>query len=527
MDATPPLEPAIGYVRVSMAHEETISPEVQRSANEAAAARDGCYIAKPIEELDVSGRGFGRKGVQEAITDVQNGTLVNGQPLRRVYVWKFSRFGRNAKWNAVYVDEMEKIGGRLISATEPVDARTPIGRFSRGMIWQVDEFYSDLVGENWKNAHARRRRSGLPHNGNPRFGYLYHHRATERTRCPQGCGLGTCETGYVPDAATRDHAAGMFASYIKGTSVLKIAVALNQVGLRTAAGKVWDQRAVRKYMDSGFGAGLLCVHDPACDHLTPEAALRCKRKVLIPGTHDALILPEVWQEYQRQRDSRRYLPPRVEAPLYPLSGLVRCGRCGSPMNACGMRYKGTRKPGYMYQCTKYMKSRECKGTWIARHRVEDVVVAWLFGFSESIEKAARAERGRIKVRATADLDRKRLEAQIGSYSRDLTSLAIKLARDLVPEEAYVRARDELLTGQAAAKEALSQLRPPPADTGPFTEVAVGLAAEWVTFPPDQRRAMLGEMVTRIEIQSHGKSRGSGRATIAITATWGEVYFYSI
>jgi len=525
MGDTPPLEPAIGYIRVSMAHEETISPDVQRAANERQAAADGCYIPDEwqIEELDVSGRGFGRKGVQRAIAAIRDGAEASGRPLRRVYVWKYSRFGRNAMLTAVYNGQIEEAGGQLTSSTEPVDARTAIGRLTRGMIWQLDEFYSDLVGENWRNAHAARRRDGLPHNGNPRFGYLYHHRATERTRCPQGCGTGECETGYVPDPVTREHAAGMFASYISGMSVLKIAVALNKLGLQTAAGKAWDQRAVRKYMDSGFAAGLLVVHDPECDHPASEAAQACKRKVHIPGAHEAIIKPEAQAEYQRQRDARRHLPARAETPLYPLTGLVRCGRCGSPLNAHGMNYKGTGKPGYLYQCSRYILSRECKGTWIARHRVEDVVLAWLSGFAADVEKAAKAERGRARARQTAGLDRRRLEAQVGRLDRDLTGLAIQLARELVPEAVYIKARDELLADQAAAKEALAELKPPAPDPAPFVQVAVDLVARWVTFPPEGRRALLAKMIDHVTVTSHGK----GRARVEITAAWGEVGFYDI
>src|SRR6185312_2515811 len=318
-----PLEPAVGYVRVSMAREEMVAPQLQRAAIEDRCRRDGSYIAEWIEELDVSGREFAREGVQRAIGLVRDGTY------RRVYVWKYSRFGRNATYVGVHVGEMEAAGGQLISATEDVDASTAAGKFARGMLWRVDEFYSDVVGENWKEAHAKRRREGLPHNGTPRFGYLYHRATTTRSRCPLGCDIGKCVTGYVPDPVTREHAAGMFTSYTAGTSVLKIAVGLNRLGLLTPAGKAWDQRAVRQYMDSGFAAGFLRVHDPACEHANQKAALACKRKVLIPGAHEPVIGEPVWAEYQRQRGARRYLPPRVESPVYPLTGLVKCGRCGS------------------------------------------------------------------------------------------------------------------------------------------------------------------------------------------------------
>jgi len=513
-----PLLPAIGYIRVSQAREEMVSPELQRTANEQQAARDGYYIAKWIEELDVSGRGFGRKGVQEAIADVRDGTLIDGQPVRRVYVWKYSRFGRDATLNGVYSAQIEEVGGELVSSTEPVDARTASGKLHRGIIWQFDEYTSNQIGENWKEAHARRHKNGLPHNGNPRFGYLYHS-SPVTGRCRQGCEPGMCRTGYVPDPGISPHVEQMFASYNDGVSVLKIAVHLNGLGLYTPAGKPWNQAAVRKYMDSGFAAGLLAVRDPGCDC----GRKNCTHKTHVPGAHEAIISEEVWKEYQRQRAARRNLPPRVETPVYPLAGLVRCGRCGGPLNAHGMIYRGVRKPGYLYQCATYMRSRGCKGTWIARHRVEEVVYKWLLTFGEEIGEAAKAERGRVRVRETTGLDRRRLESQARKIDGDLTSLAIQLARKLVPEDVYLRARDELLAGRATVSAALEALPSPLPDKRPIVALSAALADEWDTIPPDMKQKMLSSMISRVEVQSHG----SGRAAIRIVSAWDEAYFYNI
>jgi hypothetical protein len=280
---------------------------------------------------------------------------------------------------------------------------------------------------------------------------------------------------------------------------------------------------VRKYMDSGFAAGFLRVHDPACDHPTSEAAQRCKRKVLVPGAHEPIITGDVWAEYRRQRGLRAKLPAWVESPVYPLAGMVRCGRCGAQMNAHGMRDRGVRKPGYLYQCTRYARSRQCKGTWIARHRVEDVVLAWLAQFAADIEQAAKAERGRARVRRTAEADRKRLAARAARLDADLTNLAIRLARDLIPEDTYVKARDRLLAEQRTVTDALDAIAPPAPGPAPLAEAAAGLLEGWPGFRPERQRALLAEMIDHVSVVSHGK----GRATVTITARWGEVWSQDI
>ena len=513
----PPV-PSVGYIRVSMAREEMISPELQRAAIEDKAARDGADIREWIEELDVSGRGFGRKGVQHAIGLVRDGVV------RRVYVWKYSRFGRNATYVGVFVGEMEAAGGQLVSATEDIDPRTAAGKFARGMLWQVDEFVSNNIGEQWKEAHARRRRNGLPHNGASRFGYLYHRPTSNRATCPQGCAKEKCQIGYVPDPFTAEAAAWAYEAYNSGTSVLKIAVALNGRGFVTGTGKPWDQRSLRRYMDSGFCAGLIRVHEESCrcslDH--------CPKKELKPGAHAPVISDETWAEYGRQRKERKHDPPRVEAAVYPLAGLIRCGLCGGPMHAHGMVYKRKdgpeRQPGYIYQCSQYMKSRGCAGAWVTRHRVEAAVREWLMSFGKDAERLAAAKRGRARVRGAATADRTRLAADAARTESELAELTLQLARKIVEPADYAVARDRLKARRdevAAALEAVSAAAVRTAE--PPARTAADLDRGWDTLAAKTRQVALRRLVGRIEVHSAGK----GKASITVVSTWGEVYVLDV
>jgi hypothetical protein len=129
----------------------------------------------------------------------------------------------------------------------------------------------------------------------------------------------------------------------------------------------------------------------------------------------------------------------------------------------------------------------------------------------------------MKKRATADLDRKRLTSQVEKADAALTRLAIQLARELVDEDTYRAAKAELDATRAQAKAYLDALAPPPPDTAPLRQVAAGLVKEWGTLSPAARRGILGEMIDHVTVTSHGKSR----ATIEVTAVWGEVTVYDI
>lgn len=80
-------------------------------------------------------------------------------------MYKYHRFGRNVQQLLAHVEEVESLGGRVLSATEPIDASTAMGNFSRTTQFAMAEMYSRQIGEGWKRAHAHRVGKGLPGSG--------------------------------------------------------------------------------------------------------------------------------------------------------------------------------------------------------------------------------------------------------------------------------------------------------------------------------------------------------------------------
>jgi site-specific DNA recombinase len=119
-------------------------------------------------------------------------------------VWKFSRFGRNRFGFVVNLDRVERAGGRLVSVTEPADPETSVGRFTHDMLVSLVAMESDRFGELWKEALAWRLAQGLPHTGDPRFGFI-HHKCGSQAVTGAGCGRsGTRRTRNVgPRTAVR------------------------------------------------------------------------------------------------------------------------------------------------------------------------------------------------------------------------------------------------------------------------------------------------------------------------------------
>ncbi|MEU1724503.1 recombinase family protein [Nonomuraea sp. NPDC005692] len=76
-----------------------------------------------MEDLDVSGRNFQRT-IMAAISQAAKGAA------KAILVCKYSRFGRNRMGNQLNLARLETAGGELVSATEEVDGKTAVGKFT-------------------------------------------------------------------------------------------------------------------------------------------------------------------------------------------------------------------------------------------------------------------------------------------------------------------------------------------------------------------------------------------------------------
>jgi site-specific DNA recombinase len=455
---------AAGYIRVSMAREEMVSPALQRQAIEDHCKRRGYVLGDVVEDLDATGRNFARAGVQKVIEQIE------ARAADVVVVWKYSRFGRDRKGWAVNLDRVESVGGRLESATEDVDSTTSTGRFTRGMLAEISAWESERIGDQWKEAQSRRLRMGLPHSGGPRFGYVYDK-----------------ATGYTPDAVSGPVLADLYARYIAGEGFQQLAISLNRSGARTMRGGRWTATTLMRQLDSGFAAGLL---QTGTRRGTPEHQ---------PGGHPPLIATATWEAYLRQRNRLRRMPPRARHPIYPLTGLVKCGLCGSALAVYSKRDRaGVMQAAYMYRCTGWQHGA-CSGVWITRAAVERAVLAEVAEHVKSIDARAATKTARVAARTRARADRARLLREQQRLAKTLAQLTVQVASGLVPEQAYRDAREELEAQQAELVTQLADVVDDDERLGANPTALQGLLREWDILEPHVRRDALADFVRRVEI----------------------------
>lgn len=468
---------ALGLVRVSKERDGMVAPEVQQVAIADYCAARGYQLVEVREGLDQSGsraRSAWWPTLDTAVADVEAGDF------DVIVAWKFSRVARHRLRWAVAIDRVEAVGGRVESATEQVDTSTSTGRFTRGMLAELQAFEAERIGEIWKEVHARRVKAGRPANGKPRFGYTYDLE----------------QKLHVPDPETGPVLADLYRRYVAGESVYQLVRWLNGHGWRTTTGGMWSDRSLRRVLDSGFASG----------RFTADG-------VLYDGVHQPLITSRVWQAYLDARVDRRSRPARVERSQYVLSGLVRCGRCGGSMVAG--QYGSSKAPKYRCKAGKESGPEVCTGGYVMAAYVEGKVLEWLESIAGDVDEAATAALEAKATRTAARSDARRLARQVASTEQALARLAVQNAERPLPASVYEQAHAELVDQleqlRAAHDEADRQSRRVEAEPA---RAAAGLVKGWERRPVEHRREVLRRLISRVVVWT-----GRPRAVVEVTPTW--------
>lgn len=463
---TPPR--AVAYLRQSVAREESISLELQETACRDYAVRSGYQVVDVVADPGISGRTWKRPGVQRVLAMVEAGEV------DVVLLWKWSRLSRSRRDWAIAADRVEVAGGRIESATESVDVATSVGRLARGVLTEFAAFESERIGEQWKEVHERRRKLGLPAQGGDRFGYRRNGDL------------------YVADEITGPVLARMFAAFVAGDGFSRIAADLNRQGVRTLHGGVWARDRVTKVLDSGFGAGQI---------VTGRGA----NATWVAGAQPPVVDEQLWAQYVVARERRRGVATTSSAPKYPLSGLLRCGDCGSPMHAARMG----RVSGYGFVCARWAATNEGRCVSVSRAKAERVVLDWLAMLASDVDAVAAREHARAAAQIVATSDAQVLARRIVALDEQLNRLTGGWSQGLVPDAAYRATRDEVAVARAALVVDLAAVEGDIAARGqPVAPVARTLLGEWDVLPVAKRRQLLGDLLSAVVVVRPPRRGGS-------------------
>ncbi|MFJ3591921.1 recombinase family protein [Streptomyces sp. NPDC090231] len=489
---------AIIYVRVSRYRDkdEKISPELQIDACNTLAEREGMVVIDVLQDLNLSGKYFAKRQVEQIIQRIKRGEA------DVVLVWRWSRFGRDATLSSYNIKRLEQAGGEIRAAKEDIDTSSSGGRLGRNTHLIVAEYEVDRSRESWMETHDHRRNRGVTHDGQLRFGYGKCRRPLEGdpdSRCEK-CRVGALHVEESEAAYVRE----MFERLSAGEPMNRIVVDMTARGLRTREGAVLTIGKWYRMLDSGYQAGYVRHQPTKYRKELGSSHVDAPGIEWIKGIHDPLVPEDLWTAYKARRGSKSG-SSRDNAPAHSVTGLIYCDLCGWRMVSGSTKYK--RKNGdsgisVFFRCSAKVRGATCTGGTVLLTVVEEAVRSFLASRvtqeGDTIAAASARETAATPVARPVEVDQ---YAQLNERNAELERLVTLYTKGMIKLESYEHRYRELTDAIAKLEAQIEQRESVPVPAvAPSPQVFRGILTEWEGLEAWAKRQALSMVVHRIAVR---------------------------
>jgi site-specific DNA recombinase len=509
--APPPLasytgKPAGALIRLSAMPpvHDPFSPDNQRRLCHQAAERNGEYVPPEYEfkELDVSARKDRlRRGLEAALR-----LLLTGK-IKTLYVAKLDRLSRRGMGHVgLILDELEKVGGRIVFVADGLDTSQPGARPIIAILAEQARSESDNTSWRVGQWHLHNRRHGVWNQQRP-YGYVVDNGRLKPhpTEAPI---VRRMKDDFLGGASLRGIARWLNDEGIKPPGVVHAEEA-RAAGRRAKGprGDSWYATTVRKVLSQPAIAALVSnkrklVYD---EHGEPISA----GEGIATMAERARILAELERRsvMARQGAAGRF-GKRTGAGRpaeHLLVGFVRCGECG----AAAVRQPSS--GAFYYRCSRKRDGARCRGAQIAEKYLEDVVVSRLRVRLAALEPGdplldEMAERWFAQKLPDQEADRRVLEdGREAAKARiaDLYAARYQRGEFSSPDEiaTYDHLMQRLREQRDAAEAALAKLPPrPELDAAALLDGELSMDT-WPELLVARQRLILGLVVHQVWVFS--------------------------
>lgn len=327
------MKTAAAYIRVSTEDQAEYSPDSQLKIIRSYVKEHDMILPDDyiFSDEGISGRQADKRpGFQQMIA----ASKIKPTPFDCVIVWKFSRFARNRLESMTYKKVLEKNNISVISISEPIGDE-PTAIIMESIIEAMDEYYSiNLSGEVKRGLNEKFSR-GEPITPPP-LGYKF-------------------ENGvFVPEEAEASFVKMIYNDYLSGLSAYKIAKKLNNMGIRSKKGNLFERQTIEYILTNPVYTGKLRKSKSSKERLSGHRWNNTNSYIIVDGKHSPIISDEIFNLVQKKYAETKKIynkNARQTDVEFMLKGLVRCDTCGSTLRL--------NKAFKALQCTNYTRGA-CK-----------------------------------------------------------------------------------------------------------------------------------------------------------------------
>lgn len=479
-------------------------------------AKEGYSIAAQIAEIRKYAEQNGLEIVEEYVDEGASGKSIAGRPQMKrllkdanqqkfgvVIIFKIDRLARKLKDALEISETLERNNVNLISLNEKFDTTTAFGRTAFQMICSFAELERNNIVERVKLGMEQRAKEGK-FNGGRVLGY----------------------DNIDKELVINEHEAvivrKIFDYANQGLGFKAITRRLNEAGFRSKKDKPFNVCGIKTILNNPVYIGKI-----RYKQLENWSEKRRKGKnpdyLLVDGTHEPIIAPELWESVHQKLGHRSYKPSRSHQP-YILSRLLKCPVCGHGMVPA--RSKGAGGKSYRYYVCQQFHN---KGKTVCRSNMIRADVAEEQVLQELVKVASRPDILRQLVekintmRSNAVVpimeEKRALIAELNKISKHLQKIIENILND--PDLTAIfkndlmetHARQEQLQKRLEALEAeMAEMNSKPVDFDALQSLLSRIKEALLQANEDEQKVLLRSMVESIHITKEAPRRVGRKIT---------------
>jgi site-specific DNA recombinase len=308
--------PAVIYARQSLDRDGQ-GAAVDRQLQECRdlAARQGLTVDTEYVDNDVSASKGSRPAFTELLSRIELGQVDT------IITWHTDRLYRRVRDLVSIVDVAEKHALKILTVSAgDLDLGTPAGRMLAGMLGHAARYEVEQKGERQILANQKRAAAGVWQFSNRPYGY---------ERVDGKVSIVPAEADVLREAYRR---------YLAGETYYAIAQDLNARAIPTIKSNAWTVTQLRARLNNPAYAGIRMY----------------RGEVVGEGDWEPIIDRATWEQFNAASTTRGSKHDWSNRTKYLLSGLARCGVCGSRMFArpeySRPNAEGIKRSRMTYQC---------------------------------------------------------------------------------------------------------------------------------------------------------------------------------
>lgn len=347
----------------------------------------------------------------------------------RVIVKSVSRFARNVVDCLKYIRELKEAGVTVYFEEEGIDTAQMTDEMILSIRGVQAQYESVVNSKSARWSYMKRMQAGEFITSHAPIGYILHKKML------------------TIDEKTAPIVRRIFAEYLNGKGVQKIAFELNAEGISTGEDCKWSSEAVTRVLKNEKYTGNALLQKTYTTTMLPFVQKKNRGEMpqyYVEASHGPIISYEDYQRVQELFQWRQqFYISKNKREIYPLSKKLKCSQCGSTF-----RRKVLKKGGIIWECIKHNLSKElCP---VVNVKEQEVYIAFITLYNRLKKKQNQILLPMYKYlerlyapKREAEREIAELNAEIGKTAKSLTRMSSLFDKGVLSETLYIKNKKPL------------------------------------------------------------------------------------